>query len=120
MSSSQPTLCRPARSHEGLPIFGPSTRGLSQFPLSPRQCCHDQWNRYVLEAGESTIPDRGLIVPLSAKEEIALRRVAGGLAHPGDLQPQDLHRLITLGLIEIVDGIARLTPLDVARHGALP
>ena len=55
--------------------------------------------------------DRGLEAPLSPHEEVTLRRVALGVAHPADLAAKDVDRLKGLLLIEEVNGGLRLTPM---------
>jgi hypothetical protein len=64
--------------------------------------------------------DRGLKAPLSPHEEVSLRRVALGVAHPADLAGRDVDRLKSLLLIEEVNGGLRLTPLGKQRYLALP
>ena len=63
--------------------------------------------------------DRGLKAPLSPHEEITLRRVALGVAHPADLAGKDVDRLKSLLLIEEFNGGLRLTPMGKQRYLAL-
>lgn len=60
---------------------------------------------------------RGLLAPLSPKEEIALRRVAHGSII---VDSQTASRLIALALIEQASSGLRLTPLGRLRFNALP
>jgi hypothetical protein len=64
--------------------------------------------------------DRGLKAPLSPHEEVTLRRVALGVAHPADLAGKDVDRLKCLLLIEKSNGGLRLTPIGKQRYLALP
>lgn len=60
---------------------------------------------------------RGLLAPLSPKEEIALRRIAHGSLI---LDAQMASRLVALALIEQPSSGLRLTPLGRLRFNALP
>lgn len=60
---------------------------------------------------------RGLLAPLSPKEEIALRRIAHGSFI---LDAQTASRLVALALIEQASSGPRLTPLGRLRFNALP
>lgn len=60
---------------------------------------------------------RGLLAPLSPKEEIALRRIAYGSFV---VDAQAASRLIALALIEATGSGMRLTPLGRLRFNALP
>ena len=63
---------------------------------------------------------RSLDAPLSPNEEVTLRRVALGVSPMKDLAPRDLMRLTSLSLVEIDDGVARLTNFGLQRYRALP
>ncbi|HEV3494303.1 MAG TPA: hypothetical protein VG224_27110 [Reyranella sp.] len=64
--------------------------------------------------------ERGLRAPLSPNEELALRHVATGLAHPTSASTGDIERLKKLGLIVQVDGELRLTAIGRDRYAKLP
>jgi hypothetical protein len=64
--------------------------------------------------------DRGLTVSLSPNEEVTLRRIALGVAKAKHLRPQDVTRLIQLGLVADGDGRLALTDTGRQRYGALP
>lgn len=59
--------------------------------------------------------ERGLLAPLSLREESALRRVANGISKPGHLREGTLARLTLLKLVEVHDGRAQLTALGQRR-----
>jgi hypothetical protein len=63
--------------------------------------------------------ERGLRAPLSPNEELALRHVATGLAHPTSASQGDIARLKKLGLIVQVDGELRLTAIGRDRYAKL-
>ena len=63
---------------------------------------------------------RGSLAPLSANEEVTLRRVALGIAKAAKLSELDIKRLRALSLIEEHDGSLRLTPAGRERYLALP
>jgi len=63
--------------------------------------------------------DRGLKAPLSPYEEVTLRRIALGVAHPADLAGTDVDRLKCLLLIEEFNGTLRLAPMGKQRYLAL-
>jgi hypothetical protein len=63
---------------------------------------------------------RGSLAPLSANEEVTLRRVALGIAKAANLSELDIKRLRALSLIEENDGSLRLTPTGRERYLALP
>jgi hypothetical protein len=63
---------------------------------------------------------RGIRAPLSPNEEVALRRVATGLAQPASSPSRDLEHLKKLGLIVEVDGILSLTSVGRDRCAKLP
>jgi hypothetical protein len=60
---------------------------------------------------------RGMLAPLSAHEEAALRKIASGDADP--LAPAHLRRLLHLGLIEWAGYTWRLTPVGRRRYETL-
>ena len=61
---------------------------------------------------------RGLLAPLSAHEEVTLRRIAMGTSQK--LPAQHLKRLEQLKLIVSNGGCYRLTPLGRQRYNGLP
>ena len=63
---------------------------------------------------------RGSLAPLSANEEVTLRRVALGITKAADLSELDIRRLKALSLIEDNGGGLRLTPTGRERNLALP
>ena len=63
---------------------------------------------------------RGSLAPLSANEEVTLRRVALGISTAANLSELDIKRLKALSLIEEHDGGLRLTPTGRGRYLALP
>lgn len=63
---------------------------------------------------------RGSIAPLSSNEEVTLRRVALGIAQPGDLSPRDLAHLKKLDLVELDGESPSLTALGRRRYSELP
>ena len=63
--------------------------------------------------------DRGLRIPLSPREEAALRRVAQGSIRHQDLADEHRHRLKRLALIEEIDGNLALTTIGRERVAAL-
>ena len=63
--------------------------------------------------------ERGLIAPLSPHEELALRRVAFGVADPLSVRASHTLRLKGLALIDDSTGALRLTPLGQRRLEAL-
>ena len=63
---------------------------------------------------------RGSLAPLSANEEVTLRRVALGIAKAANLSELDIKRLRALSLIEENGGSLRLTPTGRERYLALP
>jgi hypothetical protein len=63
---------------------------------------------------------RGSLAPLSANEEVTLRRVALGITKAADLSEVDIKRLKALSLIEDNGGGLRLTPTGRERYLALP
>jgi hypothetical protein len=64
--------------------------------------------------------ERGLRAPLSPNEELALRHVATGLAHPTSASKGDVERLKKLVLGVQVDGELRLTAIGRDRYLKLP
>jgi len=60
---------------------------------------------------------RAILIPLSAAEEIALRKVHLGST---DVSPDLVARLKDLALIHRAGGGWRLTPLDKPRYSELP
>jgi hypothetical protein len=64
--------------------------------------------------------ERGLRAPLSPNEELALRHVATGLAHPTSASTGNVERLKKLGLVVQVDGELRLTATGRDRYAKLP
>jgi hypothetical protein len=60
---------------------------------------------------------RGLIAPLSVSEEIALRRIALGIASHTELSERNLRRLRQL---ELIDDAYQLTLLGRERYDSLP
>jgi hypothetical protein len=63
---------------------------------------------------------RGSLAPLSANEEITLRRVALGISKAADLSELDFKRLKALSLVEENGGSLQLTTTGRARYVALP
>jgi hypothetical protein len=63
---------------------------------------------------------RGNLAPLSANEEVTLRRVALGITKAADLSDLDIKRLKALSLIEDNGGRPRLTPTGRERYLRLP
>jgi hypothetical protein len=63
---------------------------------------------------------RGSLAPLSANEEVTLRRVALGITKAADLSALDIKRLRALALIEDNGGGLRLSPTGRERYLALP
>lgn len=59
--------------------------------------------------------DRGLKVPLSANEEVTLRRLAHGTAQRETLRPADVSWLEILGLVADSKGVLGLTPMGQER-----
>lgn len=59
--------------------------------------------------------ERGLLAPLSANEENALRRVAHGISKPKHLRDSSVERLKRLALVEEQNGRIRLTALGAQR-----
>jgi hypothetical protein len=64
--------------------------------------------------------DRGLKAPLSANEEVTLRRVAYGVAKPNELIARDVEHLSRLALIDRRGGRLVLTNLGRQRLAATP
>jgi hypothetical protein len=64
--------------------------------------------------------ERGFRAPLSPNEELALRHVATGLAHPTSAPRGNVERLKNLGLVVQVDGELRLTAIGRDRYVNLP
>jgi hypothetical protein len=64
--------------------------------------------------------ERGTVAPLTPREEVTLRRVALGISTPDALPQRDLAKLTTLRLIELSDGVLRLTSLGQQRYSQLP
>lgn len=62
---------------------------------------------------------RGILAPLSPNEEITLRRVALGFGAADRLPQQHVDRLVTLALVEQVNGALRLTELGLQRYASL-
>ena len=63
---------------------------------------------------------RGSLAPLSANEEVTLRRIALGITKAANLSGLDIKRLSALALIEEHGGGLRLTPAGRERYLALP
>lgn len=63
---------------------------------------------------------RSLNAPLSPHEEVALRRVALGLAPREILSDRAIVRLRSLALIEVSEEGVRLTPIGQQRYATLP
>lgn len=63
---------------------------------------------------------RGRSAPLSANEEVTLRRIALGICKTSQLSQRDVERLRTICLIEDTGGSLKLTPLGRERYLALP
>lgn len=63
--------------------------------------------------------DRGLRAPLSPNEESTLRQIADKALSQDHLRPADLQRLRVLQLIDICDGLWRLTTMGLLRLGTL-
>jgi hypothetical protein len=63
--------------------------------------------------------DRGLRVPLSPREEAALRRVAQGNLRHRDLTREHRRRLKQLALILEIDGKLALTEIGRARAASM-
>jgi hypothetical protein len=63
---------------------------------------------------------RGSLAPLSANEEITLRRVALGISKAANLSKLDIKRLKALSLVEENGGSLKLTATGRARYIALP
>jgi hypothetical protein len=63
--------------------------------------------------------DRGLRVPLSPREEAALRRVAQGSVRHHDLPPEHRRRLKRLALILEIDGKLALPEIGRARTASM-
>jgi hypothetical protein len=63
---------------------------------------------------------RGSLAPLSANEEITLRRVALGISKAANLSELDIKRLKALSLVEENGGSLRLTATGRLRYIALP
>jgi hypothetical protein len=63
---------------------------------------------------------RGSLAPLSANEEITLRRVALGISKAANLSQLDIKRLKALSLVEENGGSLQLTATGRARYIALP
>ena len=59
--------------------------------------------------------DRGLSIPLSPREETALRRVAQGSVRHQDLASEHRRRLTQLALIQEIDGMLALTAMGRER-----
>jgi hypothetical protein len=70
--------------------------------------------------GEEGLMTRGNLAPLSANEEVTLRRVALGISKAANLSASDIKRLRSLSLIEDNDGGLRLTATGRERYLALP
>ncbi len=64
--------------------------------------------------------DRGLKAPLSANEEITLRRVGYGIAKPNELIARDVERLSRLALIGWQGNRLVLTDTGQQRLAAMP
>lgn len=64
--------------------------------------------------------DRGLKAPLSANEEVTLRRVAYGIAKPNELIARDVEHLSRLALIDRQGERLVLTDLGRQRLAATP
>ncbi|MDP1960733.1 MAG: hypothetical protein Q8K93_00895 [Reyranella sp.] len=64
--------------------------------------------------------DRGLKAPLSANEDVTLRRVAYGIAQPNELIARDVEHLTRLALIDRQGGRLVLTDLGRQRLAATP
>lgn len=64
--------------------------------------------------------NRGLKAPLSANEEITLRRVGYGIAKPKDLLARDVERLTRLALIDWQGDRLVLTGTGRQRLAAMP
>ena len=60
------------------------------------------------------------LAPLSANEEVTLRRIALGITKAAKLSGSDIKRLSALALIEESDGSLRLTPAGRERYLGLP
>lgn len=58
----------------------------------------------------------GQVEPLSSDERLTLLRIANSGAHLSKLRPQDVTRLVSLGLVECSPSRAKLT--DVGRRWA--
>jgi hypothetical protein len=71
-------------------------------------------------ARKGDLMTRGSLAPLSANEEVTLRRVALGITQAADLSKFDIKRLKALSLIEERGGGLRLTPTGRERYLALP
>jgi hypothetical protein len=64
--------------------------------------------------------DRGLLAPLSPNEELALRRIALGIAGLRDINTREIKRLMALGLIVSDDVSVSITKLGLERVTHLP
>jgi hypothetical protein len=69
---------------------------------------------------EEVAMDRGLKAPLSANEEVTLRRVAYGIASPNELIARDVQHLSRLALIDRLGERLVLTELGRRRLAATP
>jgi hypothetical protein len=64
--------------------------------------------------------DRGLLASLSPNEELALRRIAHGIAGLRDINTRELKQLMALGLIVSDDVSVSITKLGLERVSHLP
>jgi hypothetical protein len=58
---------------------------------------------------------RALRAQLSPKEEVALRKIAQGIARQTEIRAEEVRRLQNFGFVEIDEAGPRLTPLGVQR-----
>jgi hypothetical protein len=64
--------------------------------------------------------ERGIAVPLSADEEVTVRRIVLGIVPPDALRADHVNRLIRLNLVEERDGLLALTDTGKEPYHALP
>jgi len=64
--------------------------------------------------------DRGLLAPLSPNEELALRRIAHGIAGLREINRREIKRLVALNLIVSDDVSVSITKLGLERVTHLP
>jgi hypothetical protein len=90
--------------------FNPRARGCRLAVCTRRPCLRG------LERGKGRAPMRGMLAPLSSREEAALRKVGFGSDDP--LEPAYVRRLLQLELIAWSGGRWAVTELGVAALAA--